>query len=107
MFQVSISSAVRSAIAAALFIGVVALGFTVREATSPDRSLGRADDYGTRHLPVAELSLADDYGTRQMISAGLDAGDDFGTRHPELSSAAAAELGVNDDYATRHGPPGR
>ena len=120
MSQVSNISAVRSAIVAVGFLGLVAVGITARDAAPSGVPLGAADDYGTRHPAIAEaaddaptgmrhgklvfapaLGLADDFGTRQAAAAApaqLSTADDYGTRH----QVQAAALGPNDDYGTRN-----
>lgn len=98
MFQISISSAVRSTTAAAMLIGVIVVALAARGASPAELPLGRADDYGTRHLPAVTLSVADDFGTRHIAPLVLDERDDYATRQ-----AGAATLTEADDYGTRHG----
>ena len=98
MFQISISSEVRSTIAAAVLVGVVGVALGVRGASPAEMPLGRADDYGTRHLAGVTLSVADDFGTRHVAPLVLDERDDYATRQ-----AGAANLTEADDFGTRHG----
>lgn len=117
MFQISIISAIRSAAVAAALLGLVAVGVAVRDAAAPDGpSLGRGDDYATRHTAAVELSRLDDFGTRFTLEpVELGRLDDAGTRNTAVTPAlgrlddagtrhvADAELGPDDDYGTRHG----
>lgn len=100
MFQVSNTSAWRQGVAAIVLIGAVTLGLAVR-AASQGETLGRADDYGTRHASTAsavELSEVDDYGTRLITKPVLGSQDDFGTRHTTVTPP----LTEVDDYGTRN-----
>ena len=100
MFQVSIVSAVRSALLAAAILAVVTAGLVIRTAAPGDvPTLGAADDYGTRHGAAVQstLSRADDFWTRHQAAPQLTRADDFGTRH----AAKPIELGPANEYGTR------
>lgn len=120
MSQATTFSAIRSAIVAVGFVGLVAAGFAAR-GNDPSSALSAADDYGTRHAAAApadadapgelthgklvlapQLGLADDFATRQVAqAAALGLADDFGTRNVP-AAAEPVQLDAADDYGTRH-----